>query len=81
MRAANKDTVLPKGGGLDGQAPLFVPKGTSCRFAVYSLHRRRDVYGDDAEEFRPERWDALRTSYVPLAPSARRILRTWQFRG
>jgi len=60
MRTANRDTVLPRGGGPDGQAPLFVPKGTSCRFVLYSLHRRKDVYGDDAEEFRPERWDNLR---------------------
>ncbi|KND89795.1 Cytochrome P450 [Tolypocladium ophioglossoides CBS 100239] len=75
MRAANKDTVLPKGGGPDGQAPLFVPKGTSCRFTLYSLHRRKDVYGDDAEQFRPERWDTLRTTrswgYVPFSGGPR----------
>ncbi|GJN69283.1 hypothetical protein PLIIFM63780_000528 [Purpureocillium lilacinum] len=73
MRTANRDTVLPRGGGPDGQAPLFVPKGTSCRFVLYSLHRRKDVYGDDAEEFRPERWDNLRMSweYVPFSGGPR----------
>lgn len=60
MRCANQDTVLPRGGGADGREPLFVPRGTSCRFSMYSLHRRRDVYGDDADEFRPERWETLR---------------------
>lgn len=24
---------------------------------MYSLHRRADLYGEDAEDFRPERWD------------------------
>ena len=60
MRAAARDTVLPKGGGPDGQSPIFIPKGTGCRYTSHSLHRRKDVYGEDAEEFRPERWDDLR---------------------
>jgi hypothetical protein len=25
-------------------------------YSVYSLHRRADLYGEDAEKFRPERW-------------------------
>ena len=61
-RSASQDTVLPRGGGPDGQSPLFVPKGTDCRWNSYSLHRRKDIYGDDAEEFRPERWETLRVS-------------------
>lgn len=60
MRTAERDTVLPKGGGPDGQSPLFVPKGTDCRFTTYSLHRRKDYWGDDADEFRPERWETHR---------------------
>ncbi|UKZ80120.1 hypothetical protein TrVFT333_007885 [Trichoderma virens FT-333] len=69
MRTSNKDIVLPKGGGLDGQSPVFVPKGTDCRFSTYSLHRRKDLYGEDAEEFRPERWESLRPSweYIPFS--------------
>ncbi|KAF4464289.1 cytochrome P450 52E1 [Fusarium albosuccineum] len=63
VRMASKDTVLPKGGGPDGQSPLFVPKGAGCRWSLYSLHRRKDIFGDDAEEFRPERWETLRTTY------------------
>ena len=24
--------------------------------SLHSMHRRKDLYGDDAAEFRPERW-------------------------
>lgn len=59
-RVANKDTVLPTGGGKDGKSPLFVPKGTSVRFSTHHIHRNKGIYGDDVEEFRPDRWDTLR---------------------
>ncbi|KAI9172280.1 Cytochrome P450 monooxygenase himC [Paramyrothecium foliicola] len=68
FRLASEDVVLPKGGGPDGQSPLFVPKGSGCRWSLYSLHRRKDIYGEDAEEFRPERWETLRTS-MSLEPT------------
>ncbi|PNS15064.1 hypothetical protein CAC42_2293 [Sphaceloma murrayae] len=55
-REAVNDTWLPKGGGPDGESPLFVPKGRVVTFSVYSMHRRKDYFGEDAEEFRPERW-------------------------
>jgi cytochrome P450 len=62
IRTAAKDTVLPRGGGRDGQSPIFVPKGTSCRWTLHSLHRRKDIYGEDAGDFKPERWETLRPS-------------------
>ncbi|KAL7910137.1 cytochrome P450 [Trichoderma velutinum] len=73
MRTAERDTVLPKGGGPDGQSPLFVPKGTDCRFSTYSLHRRKDYWGDDADEFRPERWETHRPGweYIPFSGGPR----------
>lgn len=55
-RQANKDTTLPLGGGPDGKSPVFVKKGTVVHYSGFALHRRKDIYGDDAEEFRPERW-------------------------
>jgi hypothetical protein len=32
------------------------------------MHRRKDLYGDDAEEFIPERWEHLRPTweYLPF---------------
>jgi cytochrome P450 len=55
-RTANKTTVLPKGGGPDRTAPVLVPKGSTVAYSVYAMHRRPDLYGMDAELFRPERW-------------------------
>jgi cytochrome P450 len=67
-RIAMRDTVLPRGGGPDGQAPLFVPKGTTVGYNIYVMHRRYDIYGPDAEEFKPERWESLRPGweYLPF---------------
>lgn len=55
-REALKDTTLPVGGGSDGTAPILVPQGTQVGYQVFSMHRRKDVYGEDADDFVPERW-------------------------
>ena len=60
---AIKDTVLPMGGGVDGKAPMFVPKGQIVSYSVYTMHRRKDYFGPDADEFRPERWDGIRPGW------------------
>ncbi|KAH0610759.1 uncharacterized protein H6S33_011186 [Morchella sextelata] len=56
FRYANKNTTLPLGGGPDGLSPIFIEKGERCVYSVYSAHRRKDIYGEDADIFRPERW-------------------------
>lgn len=70
-RAALKTTTLPVGGGEDGKAPVLVRRGEAVGYSVYVMHRRKDIYGEDAEEFRPERWegDALKDigyAYLPF---------------
>ncbi|KAK6389101.1 hypothetical protein LTR65_007026 [Meristemomyces frigidus] len=55
-REAECDTTLPLGGGPDGSAPLFIEKGGLVAWSVYAMHRRKDYYGEDADDFRPERW-------------------------
>ncbi len=55
-RTALKRTTLPVGGGKDGLSPILVRKGEAVGYCVYSMHRRRDLYGEDVEAFRPERW-------------------------
>jgi cytochrome P450 len=56
FRAARKDTTLPRGGGPDGKAPVFVAKGTTICSLPYHVHHDKDIWGDDADDFRPERW-------------------------
>jgi hypothetical protein len=56
-RAAGRTTTLPTGGGPTGTAPILVRKGEAVGYSVYVLHRRKDIYGPDADEFRPERWE------------------------
>lgn len=63
-RLAIRDTVLPRGGGPRGDAPVFVPKGCTLIYTVYAMHRREDLFGADANEFRPERWERKRHSWV-----------------
>ena len=79
-REAVRDTVLPRGGGPDGKEPIFVPKGTNVRYQPWCMQRRKDLYGEDAEEFRPERWEKIRPTYVfhSLMPLAYSV---WWTRG
>jgi cytochrome P450 len=68
-RYANKDTVLPRGGGPDGLSPIFIPKGLTVVYSVYTMHRRTDIFGPDALDFRPERWapeEGLRPGWAYL---------------
>jgi len=67
-RMANKDTVLPFGGGPDGRSPSYVPRGRTVSYSVYAMHRDKTVYGEDADEFRPERWEHVRPGwqYLPF---------------
>jgi cytochrome P450 len=79
-REAAADTTLPRGGGEDESAPVFVPKGTWLTYHPIAMHRRKDIYGEDAEEFKPERWldgehegEALRPGwgYLPFSGGPR----------
>ncbi|KAJ5394483.1 uncharacterized protein N7487_012124 [Penicillium crustosum] len=66
IREAKTDTYLPVGGGPDGKSPVHVPKGHEVIFSVYTLHRNTEVFGADADEFRPERWEKIRPGWAYL---------------
>lgn len=55
-RRAVRNTTLPRGGGPDGQSPIFIRKGEEVGYSVNVMHHRRDLWGEDAHEFNPERW-------------------------
>ena len=59
---------VPDGGDtvvIDGKE-VFLPGGTNISAAVWPLHLRKDVFGQDADLFRPERW-ILETDKAKLA--------------
>ncbi|KAL5419911.1 hypothetical protein PMIN04_006735 [Paraphaeosphaeria minitans] len=63
MRPPITDIVpktVPKGGdtvAVDGKT-VFLPGGTHVGYSVNGLHSRKDIFGEDADLFRPERWIA-----------------------
>ncbi|KAG8779170.1 hypothetical protein FRC12_024604 [Ceratobasidium sp. 428] len=61
-RTSVKSTVLKSGG-----KTFYVPKGTNTSYSVVHMHRRKDLWGPDAEEFDPERWidDRLKKYVTP----------------
>ena len=66
-KIAQEDATLPHGGGPNGDLPVFVPKGCVVNWSIYTMHRRKDIFGEDADDFRPERWlDA--ENETPLRP-------------
>ncbi|KAI0394949.1 cytochrome P450 [Xylariaceae sp. FL0594] len=49
------------------------PAGTVLSVPTYTMHHSRDIWGDDADEFRPERWDPAvltqrqRNAFIPFS--------------
>ena len=68
FRIATCDTILPVGGGADGRSPLFVEQGVVVALNVWALHHNRDIWGDDADEFKPQRWDDKRPTTWEFVP-------------
>jgi cytochrome P450 len=69
FREAIRDTVLPKGGGGDESESILVEEGTMVVYSVHVLHRLKRFWGEDADSFNPERWEAshLHTwDYLPF---------------
>ncbi|KAI2820814.1 hypothetical protein CBS115989_3417 [Aspergillus niger] len=68
-RVANKESTLPTGGGAHGDKPVLVMKGDIVVFSTWARHRLGKDFGEDPEEFRPERWEQLSgdmAGYIPF---------------
>ena len=48
MKIADEDDVLPDG--------FKIKKGDAVNYLTYAMGRMTYLWGEDAEEFRPERW-------------------------
>jgi cytochrome P450 len=72
-REAIDDCVLPLGGG----KKINLTKGTKVNLCIHAVHLRKDVWGEDSEEFNPERWladtkkDTEGLSYMPFSAGSR----------
>lgn len=54
------DDILPDG--------TMLKKGGLVTYVPYSMGRMTALWGDDAKEFRPERWLAKDGTFVPVSP-------------
>ncbi|KAL9083179.1 MAG: hypothetical protein Q9159_005946 [Coniocarpon cinnabarinum] len=69
-RVAKTASLLPIAGddAIRRFRPALINKGDTVSVSLYALHRRTDIFGDDADSFRPERWQHLRPPYWAFAP-------------
>ena len=75
-RVALRDTTLPRGGGPDGSHPIFVRKGIQVLIPFYAIQHRPDIWGEDTDAFRPERWEGRKIGWewTPFGGGPRKCL-------
>ena len=61
-RVAKNETTLPRGGGKDGDRPVYISPGTRIVSNYYALHRVESAFGVDVETFNPDHWDSINPS-------------------
>ncbi|KAM3512071.1 hypothetical protein MY11210_004268 [Beauveria gryllotalpidicola] len=53
----------------------FFPAGTVLSVPTYTMHHSKDIWGHDAEEFRPERWETItprqKSAFIPFSHGPR----------
>ncbi|CRG91890.1 hypothetical protein PISL3812_08944 [Talaromyces islandicus] len=75
-RVALRDTTLPVGGGEDGKGKVFIPGGTQILIPTYAMQHRKDLWGPDVEEFKPERFEKKQPGweFIPFGAGDRKCL-------
>ncbi|CEJ94122.1 hypothetical protein VHEMI09673 [[Torrubiella] hemipterigena] len=73
-RTAFQDTILPSGGGPDGKSPIFMAKGDQVCVCGWVCNHIESVWGSDAFDFEPDRWNQLKQippEFVPFGGGRR----------
>ena len=73
IRKATKDVRLPRGGGEGGKSPVLVPKDSMVMLCMHAMQTRADIWGEDAEDFKPDRWRErpFAWDYLPFSAGPR----------
>ena len=50
--------LVPAGPGVEVCGRHF-PQGTVLSVPAYTIHHSKEIWGPDADEFRPERWEKV----------------------
>ncbi|KAI6151608.1 cytochrome P450 [Pisolithus tinctorius] len=54
--------------GVNGDSPIYIPPKTRTLYSVFLMHRRKDLWGPDAEIFDPDRFLDERLKYLTSNP-------------
>lgn len=75
-RTAARDTIIPRGGGSDQTSPVLIREGTSIVINLWALQHMPSIWGEDAAEYRPERWDSPPPAwaYLPFSGGPRKCI-------
>ncbi|KAG9007742.1 hypothetical protein FRB94_013977 [Tulasnella sp. JGI-2019a] len=64
LRSSKGPTIIPT-----RQGPLYIPRqGWQITWSVAAIHKRKDLWGDDADDFVPERWMGERAKDIAADP-------------
>jgi len=66
--------LIPPGPGFTLQGHYF-PPGTALSVPAYTIHHSTEIWGPDADEFRPERWETItekqKAAFIPFSHGPR----------
>ncbi|KAI6140941.1 cytochrome P450 [Pisolithus thermaeus] len=65
LRTSTEAVVWP---GVNGGPPIYIPPNTQVLFYVSFMHRRKDLWGPDADIFDPDRFIDERLKYLTSNP-------------
>ncbi|KAI6168966.1 cytochrome P450 [Pisolithus thermaeus] len=64
-RTSTEAVVWP---GVNGGPPIYIPRNTRTPFSIFLMHRRKDLWGPDADIFDPDRFIDERSKYLTSNP-------------